>query len=1107
MSKNVPKTGFEERYKRLNDEQRNAVDSIDGPVLVIAGPGSGKTEVLALRVANILKNTDADPASVLCITFTDAAAANMRERLSGLIGPAAYRVSIHTFHSLGAEIIARSPERFFGGASVAPAPDTVCFELAENLLAAEPFNSPLSSKKPDGSMTYADALVSAVSDLKRAGISPEEYSAALEHDARWIERAEAIMVPVLSERLSKKAISQWRALAQSLDGMRDELADDPYPIPHMRAWIDAAQEIVYVAAERAEALDSTEPLTLAKERLYKRDDDKNPRLIDSISLPKRVAFARMYGAYRQALIERGFIDFDDMLMEAIGALERDGGLQADLQERYQYVLVDEFQDTNDAQLRLVRSIASPDSNDGRPNVMAVGDDDQAIYKFQGASSSNLEDFLRLYGAGQVQLVTMTKNYRSSQVVLDLAREVAIRGDGRIEDRVPAISKILSAHGGFKDAPAADVTSRSYATDVDEYDAVASDISDAIAAGENPNDIAVITRSHASLEAIVPHLVARSIPVRYRRRSDVLSLEHVDQVVGVARYLVTQDDSMLPTILAYPFWGIDRVALWKLSRSAYEGRMRWIDAMMDSEELSIKIAADFLIRASALAKYAPCERVLDAIIGTESIDEDGATTSDIEDMRSPFRDAYLGTGARDRIAMLSAMRRFVAAVREHVRGKTASVADLVRFVDTARANGVRVFDETPYANAESAVTLITSHAAKGLEFERVHVLDCSDKQWFPGGGRVRIPMPINLPIRPDGDGEGDVARLFYVAVTRAKRRLALSSHRTDSKGKERAPLRFTVAGEVGDAALRSLSERHEHKVVGIDVAPLARSMSSKLSLTPDERVVLLDAMHEYRLSVTHLNSFLNVIDAGPATFLERHLLRFPQAKSADAAYGSAMHEAIRVRQIVWKRDGVEPDFDALFPVFSAALDAERLLPLDHTRLLEKGADRLKRYLDRASRAHAMEDVVEAKLFVSGLDDTQTRLTGNIDRIRFVGDDIEIRDVKTGKPFDGWDIRSGYEAKKAWDYGNQLAFYAILTKHSRDYSNKNVIGGAIEFADADDRDPFELLHPIESSDVERVSALARIVYSKVTSLDFPDISSYSKDRAGIAAFEDDLLSGRI
>ena len=158
---------FKEKYAKLNNEQKEAVDCIDGPMLVVAGPGSGKTELLSLRVANILQKTDVFPNNILCLTFTEAAATNMRNRLSDIIGQAAYKVAIHTFHSFGNEIINQNPEYFYQGATYNPVDDLAQVEIIEEILKESKHNSKLRSYNPEQGFVYMKDIIERISDLKK----------------------------------------------------------------------------------------------------------------------------------------------------------------------------------------------------------------------------------------------------------------------------------------------------------------------------------------------------------------------------------------------------------------------------------------------------------------------------------------------------------------------------------------------------------------------------------------------------------------------------------------------------------------------------------------------------------------------------------------------------------------------------------------------------------------------------------------------------------------------------------------------------------------------------------------------------------------------------
>ena len=195
---------FQKRYERLNPEQKHAVDTIDGPLMVIAGPGSGKTELLSLRVANILKQTDTDPRQILCLTFTDAAAVNMRKRLGSLIGQTAYRISINTFHTFGTWIIDRYPEHFYGGAKLQPADELTQIELMDRIIRELEHNNPLRSYHPDKGFIYLNKSIRAISDLKQAGITPDDYYEIIKELKVAYQDLAPIINNIFSQRVTKK---------------------------------------------------------------------------------------------------------------------------------------------------------------------------------------------------------------------------------------------------------------------------------------------------------------------------------------------------------------------------------------------------------------------------------------------------------------------------------------------------------------------------------------------------------------------------------------------------------------------------------------------------------------------------------------------------------------------------------------------------------------------------------------------------------------------------------------------------------------------------------------------------------------------------------------
>src|SRR4051812_29902789 len=206
---------FEAAYKRLNNRQREAVDTIDGPVLVVAGPGTGKTELLSLRVANILKQTDADPSNILCLTFTNKAAVNMRERLNRQIGPESRYVVVRTFHSFSAEIMNNYPDHFWRGARLSVAPDAVQQEILQSILASLPHDNPLASTFA-GAFTALSDVLNGLRLVKEAGLLPDELREIIESNLAYIDKIELQMVDILAPLLNFKTLASLQAKIDKL---------------------------------------------------------------------------------------------------------------------------------------------------------------------------------------------------------------------------------------------------------------------------------------------------------------------------------------------------------------------------------------------------------------------------------------------------------------------------------------------------------------------------------------------------------------------------------------------------------------------------------------------------------------------------------------------------------------------------------------------------------------------------------------------------------------------------------------------------------------------------------------------------------------------------
>lgn len=1109
---------FNDRYNKLNKEQKEAVDTIDGPVMVVAGPGSGKTELLGLRVANILKNVDIYPSSVLCLTFTESACLNMRERLYEFIGVDAYRVAIHTFHSFGTEIIRNHGEFFYNGASVAPADELKQIEVLQKIFSEMKYNNPLSGMHPEQGYVYLKDAKKAIGDLKKAGLSPSEFLAVLKHNQKSLILVREKFQKVFGERLNKKQFSQITKLIEELRA----LPVGERPLAHVRPLLLSLADSLDYALQLSIETDKTAPLTAWKNKNLKKTDQGDLVLRDEYYQEHLFSLAAVYKTYREEMYRQGYIDFDDMLLDAIDKIEHNASLRHDLQEKFLYILVDEFQDTNDAQMRLLHLLTDAETNFDKPNIMVVGDDDQAVFKFQGARVSNVLEFKDKYQ--ETRFITLKNNYRSNQNILDIARGVILQGEERLENLIPEIKKDLIASN--PNLEAGDILNREFLTAEHEYRFIAREIRKALDHGVNPNEIAVIGRQHANLESIVPFLRAENIPLKYERQQDILREPHIYQIIQIARFIdslcckLDEADELLPEILSFPFWGIDRKTIWEISLSAKSEknqngrRLSWLEVMHLYPDDKIKQLADFFISLKNEAQNENLEYLFDRIIGVTNPED----TEKKSGFLSPFKDYYFSVEKfknkqEEYLKFLSSLNTFRNALREYKSGKILKISDLLEFVDLHNKEGIIITDTSSFINAKEAVTLLTAHKSKGLEFASVFVINCQDEVWIGRGFPNKLPFPTNLPIAAAGDNLDDKLRLLFVAITRAKKNLYITSYQTNQKGKESARLQFLsgLPAELHDSLVSGEIKDHEFNTetaLNIEILQTLLFLHNKNgAINQDEKVLLLPKVEHYKMSVTHLNNFLNVSRGGPQLFLDQNLLHFPQAKTDKSAYGTAMHASIHNLYQVLKKENRLMNLEEFLQDFEKELCRQRLSSRGFKNLLEQGRDALTVYYEKNKDdfkpEHEIEfDFSEYRVVVEGCD-----VSGKIDKMVKAGDEIVVYDFKTGKTKSDWKGVTPQEQIQLRNYRRQIIFYKLLVENCRRFSGEKVYTGILEFLEPKNGKIFELPYHITDEDVTRTKNLIKIVFTKIKNLDFPDTSGYSPDLKGIIDFEEDLLNGKI
>ncbi len=1098
---------FEERYKKLNPEQKKAVDTIDGPVLVVAGPGSGKTEILSMRVAQILKETDTAPGSILCLTFTDSASINMRERLAGLIGVQAYRVGIYTFHSFCTEVIWRYPEYFFGHADFHPADEVTRREILQTLFTEMSYDNPLRSEHPEQGFVFLAGALSSFSDLKRAGLTPKEFQSIIVHNEQVMQMINPLLSLHIPERISKKEIERFNDLVLEIKRMKVPPVPYEYVSSLVQSFLFGLETVLAEVIET----NSTTPLSEWKRKEIEKTEEGFV-LKDYTRLDRMKALGNLYESYQKALFDAGYFDFDDMILEVVKALETNDVLRQMLEERFQYILVDEFQDTNDAQMRLLYALTSSEVHEGRPNIMAVGDDDQSIYRFQGAEVANMFSFATRFK--NPTLVSLSKNYRSTADILTISESVISQSGKSLRTLLPQIEKkIVAANTNL---PKGQVHFKTCHTALHEYDYIAKEIQTLHKGGVAFQDIAVISRKHASLRELVPYLHAYQVPVQYEKRQNVFEDVIVRQLITLLRFVysvshtqTTIREDLLPEILSFPFWGLSRETVWGISLSAQKQYLSWLEVMKSHDSHAVQQIADFLITLGVDAQSLPVERIIDRLIGGEIASVTDSEYSDeeeknenINEYQSPLRTYYFSgesfvKNKAEYVSFLSALKVFIEALREYKSGGVVSLADALRFVDVHEKAGIELLDQSPYIESEDAVTLLTSHKAKGLEFPVVFVMTLTDDMWSGKGVPDKLPFPKNINARPSADSVDDKLRLLYVALTRAQHTLYITHYTEHASGKK--------------VLLSEFMNQYTDKFVAYESGDVAHMLGISHQITDsaysmDEKAILADLVKDYQMPVTHLNNFLNITKGGPHLFLEQNLLRFPQAKTVASVYGTAMHGALEYVYTYYKREGVLPEISLVVAKARQEIIAGRLSPSDTKVSVERAEKALALYIKNHGNDIDPSDLVETNFKNQGVMVGDARITGKIDKMHIEGDQVVVSDWKTGKPKDSWKV-VGDEKIQLHGYARQLLFYKLLVEGSSDFNAYQVEEGRLEFLEPVKNAFITLPLPISEDEVVRLKKLIELVYKKIINLDFPDVSKYSQDMNGCLEFEEDLIKGKV
>lgn len=1082
---------YDDRYKNLNAEQQRAVNSIDGPVAVIAGPGTGKTELLSMRVANILKQTDIQPENILCLTYTDSGVYAMRKRLTEIIGERAYKVAIHTFHSFGTEVISQNREFFFNGANFKPGDDLTAHETLSQILGKLPLGHPLASQMND-SFTRLKDIQSVIQELKKAGLTASELVEVLDNNQASIDQANDILRDIFSQKISKATVTALTSAVHDLSTI-----DPPEEVYEIPAFLPLLLNDLSIAIDEAENHPRvTPPLTAWRNKWLRKDQTGNYVLKAVDQQAKLRLVAGIYSDYTQAMQQSENYDFDDMILQVISAMEQYDDLRYNLQEKYQYFMVDEFQDTNLAQLRILKQLTDNPVNEGRPNIFVVGDPDQAIYSFQGADINNIHEFKATYP--NAEEIVLTKNYRSTQSILDESRAVIKLSEERFANSYPELDQALQSQSQTNSEPMLyEISSNAH-----ERAWLAEQIRAKIDSGVAPSDIAILMLNHKDLQAVLPYLRAADIDVNYERQDNALSLEPVSALVKLANlvnYLAhgRHDDAnaLIPEIIAHPAWKFSAENIWRLSSLSFDQGKRWLDVMEGIDEFILW--RQWIIELAAASSNTQLEIMLDRLIGVPNI-------SEIQPESTLYNFYFTADSLNENPAEYANYLNGLRAIREKVMNYKPNAAlmlsDFIDCINLYQSAQVGISVTQHIGENTNSIHLMTTHKSKGLEFKHVYLPGVTEDRWRSSAGKSNtLSYPANMTaVRKDASAD-ERLRLFYVAMTRAKQELIISYGKISDTGKELLPASFLAGRQaVNIPAPDDIKTNNYINEVAWYYPVVAPRQELREFLRPQ--------LERYRLSATHLTHFLDLEYGGPDAFLVSHFLHFPSASTAHIKYGNAIHNTLENLHASYLVDGKLPSIDKILAIFDKKLATYRLTPDEIKQYVEKGHEELTAYLSNKAGDFKSTQKPELNLGIEQPQLDEVRLSGKIDLtdIDSVNKTLFVTDYKTGKPEPKWSNSSS----KLHRYKQQLMFYKLLLENSRSYHYYKVTGGAIDFIKPlSQGENISLELEFNEEEMARFVELVKAVWKHIVEFDFPDTSGYSADLKGIKAFEDDLISGKI
>ncbi|UCH12459.1 MAG: ATP-dependent helicase [Candidatus Omnitrophota bacterium] len=1010
---------FTKYYNKLNARQRQAVDTTDGPVLVLAGPGTGKTELLSVRAANIIHKKMALPENLLILTYTNAAAKTMKERLGKILGPKGYEMEICTFHSFANSTILESEEAanyIQEKIEISSIEKMRAFEYildhTEGIDPVRPFRAPY---------TYRSEIEKRIGELKKEGVSPEKFQ-------KYADNVK-----------------------------KDDIYIQDKHIPRLKAFAK-----VYKLYEA-----------------YKRGE--NEELFD----------------------ERGRYDFDDMIMLALETVKKEEELKRQIQRQYTYIMVDEYQDTNGAQLELLFSIL-PDKS---PNICCVGDDDQSIYRFQGASTGNFRVFKKRFP--DASLVSLQDSYRSTEEIIDITAKIIdqLPSDERVE------TKRLNVTCKYKNKI---IDFNQFSTETEELLYIAKKI-EGLKKTVSYSDIAVLLRKREDILKVIDVFQKKGIPYATDGKENIANETRVRQMLDVL-YLVNcrnttdarEKDAYFYRVISSDYFNIPTQDILRLINKVNQQKMKLKkQATLLQEFLDIfPIKAKDTAPPSSETKKLPVlkqisfkapEKLHFASWVINRLFSKSQDTPAHAIIMHFIKDAnlygYILEAFKDKQVLktrdLRALSSFVNMVKaSDLTRPGIKLPEFLEEIEIRKEHGISLQGDL-VTQTQEGVRVFTAHGSKGLEFSVVFLPFClQDKNWPVRPRPELIPLPPEIFKTKERVKDKskikqlilyDEIRLFYVASTRAKSHLIYTASPAENRVTS-----FYI--EKLGLTLKDYEAKEE------DVIKAALSLSDKKDPFIGTENILKDLTSALTLNPTSINTYIRC----KRKFLYNNILQIPSTKKRPLIFGTCVHKALEDTYRRFKETKQFPNFAFFKESFKRELNFQGVEKSIYAQC-EREVENLRGWFANEAKSPIEPVGLEQRLSINlnGI-----VFTGYYDKTELIDKKtkaVRVIDYKTGKP--DKHIRAIKEctdmaSDEYDDYLRQLVAYKMLfdgsVKINKGYK---VDAGKLIFIDSAAKKDFKNKEIRISQDmVNQLDEVIRDCWRRINNLEFEKLPEPDKDKCG-------------